>query len=221
MFQSNRLINSFDLIYDMITFGQNKNLTPIWPPGPRPFLTQGSRFEQLWKSMSGRSFLQSFVKSRRVVREKKIFLRFCAIFRRWPSWISDDLHFYKSENASPIYHPYEVCLLSAQWCLIRRRLKSLTKGWPFDLSAAILDDVIIRFQQKMFQSNRLINSFDLIYDMTTFGQKSNLTPIWPPGPRPFFTRGSWFEQLWKSMSGRSFIPSFVKIGLAVREKKIF
>ena len=47
----------------------------------------------------------------------------------------------------------------------------------FELLEVILDDVIIRFRQKMLQSDRLVDTFDLIYDTTIYGQKSNLTPI--------------------------------------------
>ncbi len=108
-------------------------------------------------------------------------LRICAIFRRRPSRISDDIHFNKFEKASPKNHNCEVWPSWTKRFVWRRIFKSLLKERHFYLLAAILDDVIIRFQQKLHQSDRLINIFNLVYDMTIFGQKSNLTPIWPPG----------------------------------------
>ncbi len=129
--------------------------------------------------------------------------------------------FNKNQQASSTDHYREVWPISAKRCTRRRRFKSLVKERPFELSVAILDDVIIWFRQKMLQSDRLVDTFDLIYDMTIFGQKWKLTPIWPLGPRPFLTQGSPYEQIWNSVNYRSFIPSFVEIGLAVRENNIF
>ncbi len=123
------------------------------------------------------------------------FLRIWAIFRRRPSWINGDLQFYKSEKASPMDHNYEVWPSWAKRFVWRRFLKSQNKERPFDLSAAILEKIILRFRQKMVPSDRLVDIFDLIYDMTIFGQKSNLTPIWPPGARPFLTQGPPYEQI--------------------------
>ncbi len=69
----------------------------------------------------------------------------------------------------------------------------------FDLSAAILDDIMTQLWQQSYQSNRLIAIFDLIYDMTIFGQKLNLTPR----TTPIFDPGSWFQQSWKPFRHRS------------------
>ncbi len=127
----------------------------------------------------------SFVEIGLVVREKEDFLRICAIFRWRPSWITDDRHFNKTEKALPINHNCEVWPPMAKRFVWRRHLKSLIKERPCDLSAAILDDVIIRFRQKQPKSDCLIDTFDLIYYMTIFGEKWNLTPraspIFDPG----------------------------------------
>ncbi len=68
-------------------------------------------------------------------------------------------------------HNCEVWPPLAKRFLWRFFFKSLIKERPFDLSAAILDDITIRFRQKMHQSDRLVDTFNLIYDMTIFGQK--------------------------------------------------
>ena len=46
-------------------------------------------------------------------------------------------------------------------------------GRRFERSAAILDDVTIRFRQKINQSYRLVDTFDLIYDMTIFDPEAH------------------------------------------------
>ncbi len=123
-------------------------------------------------------------KSALTVCEKKIFWDLKLLFHGGHLGFADDLHFNKNEQTSPTDHYREIWPISAKRFTRRRRLKSLIKERPFDLSAAILDDVITWFRQKMIQSDRLVDTFDLIYDMTIFGQIWNLTPT---RPRPFLT----------------------------------
>ncbi len=66
----------------------------------------------------------------------------------------------------------------AKLCVWKRILKSQNKERPFHLSAAILEKIIIRFRQKMVPIDRLVDTFDLIYDTTKFGQLWNLTFTW-------------------------------------------
>ncbi len=123
---------------------------------------------------------------------EEYFLRICAIFRRRPSWIRDDIHFNKFENASPKNHNCEVWPSWTKRFVWRRIFKSLLKERHFYLLAAILDDVIIRFQQKLHQSDRLINIFNLV--------SSNLTPIWPPGYAHFWPQGHDFNNFERALS---------------------
>ena len=105
----------------------------------------------------------------------------------WHSWHIDNS--FHTQVSFCVYHLCEVWATSVQR-FARRHLKYWTKGSPFDLLAAILDDVMTKCWQKWCQSDR--DTFDLIYHTTTFGEKWNLTYIWPPGARPFLTPGSRF-----------------------------
>ncbi len=174
----------------------------------------------MWNSDSYRSFIPCFVEIGLAVCEK-IFEEFDLLFNGGHLGFGDDLHFNKNEQASPTDHYREVWSISAKRFTRRRRLKSLIKERPFDLSAAILDDVIIWFRQKMLQSDCLVDTFDLIYYMAIFGQKWNFTTTWPLGPCPVLTQGPPYEQIWNSSNYQSFIPGFVEIGQAVCEKTIF
>ncbi len=176
-------------------------------------------YEQIWNSVTYRSFIPSFVEiGLRFVRrffENLTYFSTAAILDLATTSILP-----KMNKLHPVYYR-KVWPISAKRFPRIRHLKSLVKERPFDLSAAILDDVIIWFRQKMLQTDRLVDIFDLIYYMAIYVQKLNLTPIWRLGPSPFLTQGPPYEQIWNSVNYRSFIRSFVEIGQAVCEKKIF
>ena len=97
--------------------------------------------------------------------------RICPTFPWRPSCISQQLHFQKFIKC----FIYVQCVkwletigiaVSEQKTLL---CCSLSDGVWANLLAAILDDATIQFCQKSFQSDRLVNMYDLIYDMTTFG----------------------------------------------------
>ncbi len=159
----------------------------FYPSGHAHFWPRGHHMNKSERAINiDHSYQVSLKSSRRFMR--RFVWEFDLLFNGSHFGFGDDLHFKKNEQASHTDHYHEVWPISAK-LFTRRCLKYLVKEQPFDLTAAILDDLIIWFRQTMLQSDRLVDTFDLIYYMTIFFQKWNLTPIWPLGPHLILTGG--------------------------------
>ncbi len=143
---SSRWYLQFDILYDHIL--SKMKFEPYLTPRATPNFDRGPPYEQIWNSDKYRSFIPSFVEIGLAVCEN-IFRELYLLFNGGQLGFGDDLHFNKNEQASSTDHYREVWPISAKRFTRRRRLKYLVKERPFDLSAAILDDVIVWFRQQM------------------------------------------------------------------------